>query len=268
MELGTGRDRTASAADCAGSASSARCLPTLSCRGWAQRQTVSMIQLPPEVVSQLPVDELALQVLLDLLATKQWNEHNFLLGVSRSYSGEAAEAIAEAYMWLKAKAYVARPPDGGSDNAIFVTRSGRRVASGIDTLRVEERLRVGLHPVLDRAVRRQFLLGEFEQGVFVAMRAVEIRVRRLSGLGDDVVGVDLMTQAFKPKGGVLTDTGSPRGEQEGLMALFRGAYAVLRNPVGHREVDYRDVTEAAEAASTASMLMRILDRVEARLAPH
>jgi hypothetical protein len=49
------------------------------------------------------------------------------------------------------------------------------------------------------------------------------------------------------------------------MALFRGAYAVLRNPVGHRDVSYEDVKEAAEAASVASMLMRILDRVEARL---
>ena len=49
--------------------------------------------------------------------------------------------------------------------------------------------------------------------------------------------------------------------------MFSGTYAVLRNPAGHREVNYDDVSEAAEAVLTASLLMRILDRVEARLAP-
>ena len=49
------------------------------------------------------------------------------------------------------------------------------------------------------------------------------------------------------------------------LALFAGAYAVLRNPAGHRQVDYDDLSEAAEAVQTASLLMRILDRVEDRL---
>lgn len=38
--------------------------------------------------------------------------------------------------------------------------------------------------------------------------------------------------------------------------LFRGAYAVLRNPSGHREVSFDDLTEAA---MTASLLMRTFD---------
>jgi len=36
---------------------------------------------------------------------------------------------------------------------------------------------------------------------------------------------------------------------------------VLRNPAGHRQIDYDDLSEAAEAVQTASLLMRILDRV-------
>jgi hypothetical protein len=63
----------------------------------------------------------------------------------------------------------------------------------------------------------------------------------------------------------LTDESAAKGEQEGMRCLFAGAYGVLRNPAGHREVDYDDVAEAAEAVLTASLLMRILDRVEARL---
>jgi hypothetical protein len=47
--------------------------------------------------------------------------------------------------------------------------------------------------------------------------------------------------------------------------MFAGAYAVLRNPAGHRQVDYADLSEAAEAVQTASLLMLVLDRVEDRL---
>ncbi|HEX3722372.1 MAG TPA: TIGR02391 family protein, partial [Nitrolancea sp.] len=131
-------------------------------------------------------------------------------------------------------------------------------------VRAAERLDYELHPLIERRVRRQFLLGECEQAVFVAMKAVEVRVRALAELGDDVVGVGLMTQAFRG-GGPLTDPEAVPGEQVGTMNLFQGAYAVLRNPAGHRDVDYDDVTEASEAIATASLLMRILDRVERRL---
>jgi uncharacterized protein (TIGR02391 family) len=95
------------------------------------------------------------------------------------------------------------------------------------------------------------------------MKAVEVRVRVLSGLGEDAIGVDLMNAAFGPTG-VLTDPESVKGEREGLRSLFAGAYAVLRNPAGHRDVDYDDAGHAAEAVGVASLLMRILDRVEAR----
>ena len=119
--------------------------------------------------------------------------------------------------------------------------------------------------MIDQRVRRQFLLGEYEQAVFVAMKAVEVRVRMLGGFADDKIGVDLMTNAFKLDRGPLTDPAAVRGEQVGIRGLFQGAYAVLRNPAGHRDVDYDDVTEASEAVGTASLLMRILDRVEKRL---
>jgi len=109
-------------------------------------------------------------------------------------------------------------------------------------------------------------MGEYEQGVFAAMKAVEVRVRQLGGFKDDVIGVALMNQAFGPNG-PLTDSSAPKGERDGTRALFVGAYAVLRNPAGHREVNYDDVAEAAEAVQTASLLMRILDRVEARTGP-
>jgi uncharacterized protein (TIGR02391 family) len=108
------------------------------------------------------------------------------------------------------------------------------------------------------------LIGKPGQGVFASMKAVEIRVRRLAGLGEEVIGVDLMNKAFGPTG-PLTDPVSGKGEQEGTRMLFAGAYAVLRNPAGHRQVDYTDLSEAAEAVQTASLLMRVLDSAENRL---
>jgi uncharacterized protein (TIGR02391 family) len=59
---------------------------------------------------------------------------------------------------------------------------------------------VSLHPLIEQQVRRQFLLGEYEQAIFVAMKAVEVRVRRLVGFTNDVIGTDLMTRALKPDG--------------------------------------------------------------------
>jgi len=221
-----------------------------------------MLNLPPDVIEALPVDERALLVLQDLVDTSQWNEHNYLMTNARQPVGRS---LAEAMAWLRGHAFIARTPGQSTSDAIFVTARGHEaLRQGIATVRAAAALEHGLHPLLVQRVRRQFLLGECEQAVFVAMKAVEVRVRALSKLGDAMVGVPLMTQAFR-EGGPLADPDAVPAERLGVMNLFQGAYAVLRNPAGHREVDYDDVTEAAEAVGTASLLMRILDRVEQRL---
>jgi uncharacterized protein (TIGR02391 family) len=222
-----------------------------------------MLTLSSDAIQALPVDERGLAVLKDLVDVDEWNEYNYLLRYKQSPG--AASAVAESLAWLRGRAFIARVPGNASDAAIFVTPRGRgALAQGLATVRAVEHLEAGLHPLLEQRVRRQFLLGEYEQAVFVAMKAVEVRVRSLAGLGDDMIGVPLMTRAFNSDG-PLTDPAVVPGERVGTMNLFQGAYAVLRNPAGHREVNYDDVTEAAEAVATASLLMRILDRVEARL---
>ncbi|GHH73760.1 hypothetical protein GCM10018781_38800 [Kitasatospora indigofera] len=229
-----------------------------------------MIAIDPLEALELPVDELALLVLADMIRAKTWSAYNYTL----SYTSDATyricpgapEAIAEAVEWLRANGMIAAKPGDGASQAIFITRRGIEASKqDVRAARSISRLQGNLHPLIERKARRQFLLGEYENAIFVSMKAIEVRVRELGGYGHDVVGVDLMTRAFKP-GGPLADSAAPGGEVEGTMALFRGAYAVLRNPSGHREVSFEDVTEASEAVMTASLLMRMLDKISERLA--
>lgn len=228
-----------------------------------------MITLGAEAVKSLPVDDLAITVLKDLIESGAWNEWNYINEAAQSsqYRTDdgAIRAIAEALTWLRGRALIARKPGQTNSEAIFVTREGHAVAErGLAFARARHRLQEGLHPLIESEARAQFLLGKYELAVFASMKAVEIRVRSLSGLGDEVYGVDLMNRAFGPSG-PLTDPTAQKGEQEGTRALFAGTYGVLRNASGHREVDYDDVAEAAEAVITSSLLMRILDRTQRRL---
>jgi uncharacterized protein (TIGR02391 family) len=173
----------------------------------------------------------------------------------RLLSGPDAELRARLIEQLARQGWQVRE----SDSVLVISDPVRGIPVSAPFLRASR-----LHPLIEAEARDQFLINKPEQGVFASMRAVEIRVRKLAGLGDEVVGTDLMNRALGP-GGPLTDLSAVKGEQEGTRALFAGAYAVLRNPAGHRQVDYSDLSEAGEAVQTASLLMRILDRVEDRL---
>ena len=73
-----------------------------------------------------------------------------------------------------------------------------------------------------------------------------------------------MQQAFR-KEGSLTDSSLDSGEQVAIMNLFSGSIGTFKNPSSHRQVDYTDPTEASEVVLLADLLMRMLDRIEARL---
>jgi uncharacterized protein (TIGR02391 family) len=228
-----------------------------------------MISLPAEVVAELPVDELGLHVLKDMIESQTWNDRNYYLEARQygPYSGVALRAIEEAIGWLHARGLIAHAKEQSSADAMFVTRTGHLVArEGPQAFYATEQLQRGLHVKIENEARPQFLIGKYELGVFAALKAVEIRVRELGGFSNEDIGVSLMNRAFGD-GGPLRDPAATPGEADGTRALFAGAYGVFRNPAGHREVDYDEVAEAAEAVGTASLLMRILDRVDARLNP-
>lgn len=96
------------------------------------------------------------------------------------------------------------------------------------------------------------------------MKAVEVDVRTTAGLDGSVLGVALMRMAFKPEGGVLTDSGAHQGEQSALMELFSGAIGAFKNPASHRTVHFDHPVEAAEVVQLADLLLRLLRRAQNR----
>ncbi|MBW4530838.1 MAG: TIGR02391 family protein [Aphanothece saxicola GSE-SYN-MK-01-06B] len=219
------------------------------------------MELPPEELLSLPIDQLAIIALRHIDSAPEWSAHNFIqLSRNQGLGEQASQCWAEALNWLISKNLVAQPnPNNSSPGTIFVTRLGKSVLeSGLEAVKASERLQFDLHPRLER-VKSQFLLGEYELGAFAAMREVEIRVRELSGAGSSLVGVKLMREAFR-EGGKLANPDLDPGERVGVMELFAGAIGTFKNPPSHRQVDYANPTEASEVILLADLLMRLLDR--------
>jgi hypothetical protein len=142
------------------------------------------IPIPEEQAVELPVDQLGLIVLRDF-AREGWNQNNYVREAEQyaGYGHEGSRALAEAFGWLRARGLVASDPSQSSPDAIFVTRTGQRVLEdGPDSFYATERLQRGsLHLAIENEARPQFLIGKFELGVFAALKAVEVRVRKLGG---------------------------------------------------------------------------------------
>lgn len=220
--------------------------------------------LTPDQVVALPIDELALAVLLDARDTDQWNWRNWMQHArQRTYQGhpDVIHALEEAWAWLRQHGLTVQTIDQGSCDAIRVSRRGDELlARGISWLRATERLNVELTPVLELKVRPQFLRGDFETAVFIAMKEVEIEVRRRAGFSDSTIGTGLMSQAFR-ENGPLWRADRDGGESKAIADLFRGAIGLFKNPSSHREVDVTDATEAAEMVLCADLLLRLLAKI-------
>jgi uncharacterized protein (TIGR02391 family) len=117
------------------------------------------------------------------------------------------------------------------------------------------------HPLIAKKAYPALRREEFDTAVFRAFKAVEVRVRELSGLPTDLVGIALMRKAFDVERGPLTDLQKPRAEREGLSHLFSGAIGCYKNPHSHRDVEL-NFNEAFEMLLVASHLLRVLDRVK------
>jgi uncharacterized protein (TIGR02391 family) len=232
-----------------------------------------------EEASQLPLDELALRLLRHL---REQEESEVQLNLRNTINGSSAPvragemdqylcALTEAWAWLVANGLIggSHPARQPGEGHAFITRRGYEVLgdeNGLARVAAEMRIGVDLHKRIRDRVRPQFLLGEYELAAFAALREVEERVHDLVQPSSALYGTDLMAQAFRLEVGPLFDPKLPRAESEAMIALFRGVIGVFKNPPSHRTVEYADPTEASEVVLLADLLLRMLDRIEARLA--
>lgn len=254
-----------------------------------------------EQLEQLPAEALAIQLLQRLPDQQPVRREHMVFEVLRdaaqkpsttgptvTYSDDlqhqhptAVLAIVEAWQRLVLDGLIVNWPskdphyDTQGQGEIFqLTRWGRQVrareADGQELVAARRRLGVELHPRLAPRVRDAISVGAFEQAALLALRAIEARVRDLTGdprgkRGDRLTGTSLMQHAFAPDGGPLTDASGEAGERVGIMSLYVGAFGAVRNGLVHTEVEWTDPTEAAEYVLLADLLMRLLDRTEDRV---
>lgn len=120
------------------------------------------------------------------------------------------------------------------------------------------------HPVIIKQAYPAMQREEFDTAVFRAFKAVEIRVRELSGLPANLVGTALMRKAFDVDSGPLNDNSLPKAEREALSHLFAGAIGCYKNPHSHRHVEL-SFQQSFEMLLVASHLLQVLDRIKASL---
>jgi uncharacterized protein (TIGR02391 family) len=230
--------------------------------------------LPYDDVRDLPLPELSLRLLQSM--GEQPNFNNLIAGFNqRGGYGETTPPdfqmlltrLSDAWAWLVAHALIgpsAKNPTGGWQR---VTAAGAEILEDPNSLSkiwASDRLSGDLHPALASA-RSNFSLGDYETASFAAMKAVEVEVRRVASLPNEIVGVALMRKAFSPKDGVLRDPEAEGGEQQATADLFAGAIGAYKNPASHRTVRFDDPVEAAEVLQLADLLLRIVQRAEGRL---
>jgi hypothetical protein len=124
---------------------------------------------------------------------------------------------------------------------------------------------VDLHPAIDRRVRRALDDADHQHAVAVAFGAIEGQIRAaLSHRGEAVVATGakkVVEFAFAP-GGPLSDPHMPSAEQVGVMQLFQGAIAAVRNPNAHGEPTYTPA-EALRLVLFADHLLHTIPRTNA-----
>jgi uncharacterized protein (TIGR02391 family) len=119
-----------------------------------------------------------------------------------------------------------------------------------------------LHPAIERASGQLFRNAHYANAIEDAVKALNSLVRLYSGV-DDKDGTSLMQHVFSPKNPILKVNSladkSDEDEQLGMMMLFSGAVAGLRNPRAHKLIE-DDPERTLEFIAFISLLAKIAEK--------
>jgi uncharacterized protein (TIGR02391 family) len=175
-------------------------------------------------------------------------------------------ALAEAWQWLQNDSLMMPDPEQSS-GWFCLTRKGKslRTPNDVGAYQHGRALPSGLlEPMLAEKVRPMFQRGDYDVAVLQAFKIVEVAVRSAAGLSEDLVGVKLMREAFKPDGGLLADKDTVLGERVAVMELYAGAMGHCKNPSSHRDVRI-ERSEGAQLILFASYLLARLKKSTSEL---
>ncbi len=125
----------------------------------------------------------------------------------------------------------------------------------------------GLHADVREAAGDLFADGHLAQSIQAAFKAVEIRVRSMTGDSEPSAS-KLMSNAFGRLDVSTTEGPSATAEREGFKLLAMGAMQSVRNPAVHTDLAVASPHEALEILGLASLIMRRLDLAQTRLTQH
>lgn len=230
--------------------------------------------IPWEEIRHLPLPDLAMRLLTKKSSRDDTNIHSTFKALEAALRDTPQDdgdqllgRISDAWAWLESHALVGPSIGGAPAVSQRVTSLGREMIAdpkAVARIWAADRLAGDLASQLGPA-RSIFALGEYETASFAAMKAVEVEVRRISGLSHELVGVKLARTAFAPVGGPLSDPEAEGGERQAMADLFAGAMGAFKNPVSHRAVQFDDAVEAAEIVQLADLLLRIVRRSDLRI---
>ena len=173
------------------------------------------------------------------------------------------EALTAAWMWLEREGFLLPAPHERDRDWVIVSERGKAMLNSeqSETYKYLRLLpRESLHPAISVSTFALFARGHYHTVVFEAFRAVEVAVREAGGLPQDMVGVQLMREAFKPESGPLTDLTQVKGEQEALCHFFAGAMGLFKNPTSHRANTVTTPEAAASLVMLADYLLKMVDK--------
>lgn len=115
---------------------------------------------------------------------------------------------------------------------------------------------LNVHPKIKPVSEQLFIDGHYKQAVLEAFILLDNTVQSL--IGSSKTGKPLMEEAFsanKPKIRFTSD----QNEQLGMMYLYSGSIAGIRNRYSHKTIKLTDKNYALDLLHFASALMRLLD---------